>query len=84
MAYCLTASSSHGREILQQAVGYMRNVGVAAIGVSVPRELHGDLKQTLLQQARFHGKKLIYLNANVLGRILATVISRKRISLADL
>jgi hypothetical protein len=80
----ITAASSHGREILQQAIFSFRKTGVAAVGVSVPRRLHGDLRQSLIDQARFHTKKVVFIGEEQLGRIAVSAMKRRKAKLGDL
>lgn len=79
----ITSSSKEGREILEQAFKYMQDAGAAAIGVSVPRILHDNLRKMLVQLARWQGKKLLFIDEPVLTRIISTIMRRKGIKLAD-
>jgi hypothetical protein len=80
----ITSSSSEGREIVEQSFKYLLNGGVQAVGVCVPHLLHDNLKSMLIHLGRLEGKKLIFFDTEVMTRIVATVMRRKRLSLQQL
>lgn len=79
----VTQRSHLGRDIYSQVDTYFHDARVDIVGICVPQRLDDGFKAVLRTNARLNNKKLIFLDASSIYRIVYSVMKKHALALSE-